>query len=161
VVAVFVDDDVVVIPKPVVAESDVIRGDAEVEATEPETVWASAAEMPDVATAEAAGESSVLSGIVDVVVRIVAAGVMADPLAVGVDVRGVGVSGAVVEVSVVMGWRGMGIPHWSRAVGRDVGGAAADSAAMLSEDYDGNRKQITTSPISFFMQVPSGRPEGF
>jgi hypothetical protein len=117
--------------------------------------------MPDVATAEAAGESSVLSGMVDVVVRIVAAGVMADPLAVGVDVRGVGVSGAVVEVSVVMGWRGMGIPHWSRAVGRDVGGAAADSAAMLSEDYDGNRKQITTSPISFFMQVPSGRPEGF
>jgi hypothetical protein len=117
--------------------------------------------MPDVATAEAAGESSVLSGMVDVVVRIVAAGVMADPLAVGVDVRGVGVSGAVVEVSVVMGWRGTGIPHWSRAVGGDVGGAAADSAAMLSEDYDGNRKQITTSPISFFMQVPSGRPEGF
>lgn len=139
-VGVFVDDDVVVIPKPVVAESDVIRGDAEVEATEPESVWASAAEMPDVATAEAAGEASVLPGMVDVVVRIVAAGVMADPLAVGVDVRGVGVSGAVVEVSVVLGWRGMGIPHWSRAVGRDVGGAAADSAAMLSEDYEGKQK---------------------
>ena len=76
-VGVFVDDDVVVIPKPVVAESDVIRGDAEVEATEPETVWASAAEMPDVPTAEAAGEASVLPGMVDVVVRIVAAGVMA------------------------------------------------------------------------------------
>jgi hypothetical protein len=60
VVGVFVDDDVVVIPKPVVAESDVIRGDAEVEATEPDSVWASAAEMPDVAAAEAAGEASVL-----------------------------------------------------------------------------------------------------
>jgi len=84
---------------------DVIRGDAEVEATEPETVWASAAEMPDVATAEA-----------------------------------VGVAGAVVEVSVVLDWRGMGIPHWSRAVGRDVGGAAADCAAMLTEDYEGKQK---------------------
>jgi hypothetical protein len=116
-----------------------IRGDAEVEATEPETVWASAADMPDVATAEAAGEASVLPGMVDVVVRIVAAGVMADPLAVGVDVRGVG-AGAVVEVSVFLDWRGMGIPHWSRAVERDVGGAAADSAAMLSEDYEGKQK---------------------
>jgi hypothetical protein len=140
VVGVFVDDDVVVIPKPVVTESDVIRGDAEVEATEPETVWASAAEMPDVPTAEAAGEASVLPGMVDAVVRIVAAGVMADPLAVGVDVRGVGVAGAVVEVSVLLDWRGMGIPHWSGAVGRDVGGAATDSAAMLSEDYEGKQK---------------------
>jgi hypothetical protein len=78
--------------------------------------------------------------MVEVVVRIVAAGVMADPLAVGVDVRGVGVAGAVVEVSVVLDWRGMGIPHCSRAVGRDVGGAAADSAAMLSEDYEGKQK---------------------
>ncbi len=59
-VGIFVDDDVVVIPKPVVAESNVIRGDAEVEATEPDSVWASAAEMPDVAAAAAAGEASVL-----------------------------------------------------------------------------------------------------
>ena len=139
-IGVFVDDDVVVIPKPVVAESDVIRGDAEVEATEPETVWPSATEMPDVATAEAAGEAPVLPGIVDVVVRIVAAGVMADPFAVGVYVRGVGVPGAIVEVSVFLDWRGMGIPHWNRAVGRDVGGAAADSAAMLSEGYEGKQK---------------------
>src|SRR6202020_1504329 len=149
-VGVFVNDDVVAIPKPVVAESDVIWGDTEVKAAEPETVWASAAEMPDVATAESAGEASVLPGMIEVVVRIVAAGVMADPLAVGVDMRGVGGAGAGGEVSGLLAWRGRGIRHWSRAVGRDVGGAAADSAAMLSEDYEGKQKAHHDECHSFF-----------
>ena len=130
-VGVFVNDDVVVIPKPVVAESDVIWGDTEVKAAEPETVWASAAEMPDVATAESAGEASVLPGMVEVVVRIVAAGIVANPFAVGVNVWRVGMASLVVEVRVFRGR--MRCARRFRTAGGDMGGSAADLTAMLGQ----------------------------
>jgi hypothetical protein len=59
--------------------------------------------VPDVAAAEATGEVAVLPGMVEVVVNIVMAGVVADPFAVGVDVRSVGMASFVGIVSIFDG----------------------------------------------------------
>ncbi len=99
-VGIIVDDDVVTIPIPVVAKADVIGSDAEIETAEPETVGTSSGEVPDVA--DAAGEMAVLPRVIEAVVRIVAACVVADPFADRVDVRRVGVSGLVIEVTVFL-----------------------------------------------------------
>jgi len=70
------------------------------------------------ASTEATCEATVLPGMIEVVVRIVAPGVVADPLAVGMDVRCVGVPGLVVVVTVF--WRGMWIVNRGRPVGWDM-----------------------------------------
>jgi hypothetical protein len=130
VVGVFVDDDVVGVPEPSVAVGEVVGGYAEVEATEPEAGWSASAETPDVRGAEAGGEMTVLPGVVEVVVGIVGAAVVADPVG-GIDVGDVGVAGGVGEIFVIgragcavvgfgtMGW------GWMR------GGSAAGVASSL------------------------------
>ena len=92
VVGVFVDDDLVAVPEPTVAEADVIGSDAEIEATEPEAGRTAAGEMPDMAAAKAAGEMAMLPRMIEMIVRIVGAGVMANPLAVVVYVRRFGMA---------------------------------------------------------------------
>ena len=130
-VGIFVDDDVVAVPQPVAAIAQVECAHAEVETAEPEAVGAASGEMPDVAAAEASGEVAVFPGMVETHAGIVAAGLVADPFAVGVDVGSVGVSGLVVEVRGCWGR----VRCWSRTVGRDVSGAAADGSAMLGRSH--------------------------
>jgi len=135
VVGIVVDDDVVAIPEPVVAETKVIGRNAEIKTAEPEATGATTAEVPDVAAADAAGEASVLPGMVEVVVNVVAASVMADPFAVGVDVRSVWVTGLVVEVTLLRGCVcgcGMRSACWRGTVGGDVSSSTADAGTMLS-----------------------------
>ena len=117
-IRVFVDDDVITIPEPAITEADIHRGDAEVEAAEPKATGAASRQVPDMASTEAACEAPVLLGMIEVVVRIVAPGVVADPLAVGMDVRCVGVPGLVVVVTVFR--RGMWIVNRGRPVGWDM-----------------------------------------
>lgn len=113
-IGILIDDDVIAVPKPVIAESDIHRGYTEVEATEPESTGAASRQVPDVAPTKATREAPVLPGMIDVVVRIVAPGVVADPLAVGMDVRRVRVPALVVEVTVLL--RGMWIVNRGRPV---------------------------------------------
>ena len=101
VVGVFVDDDLIAGPQPAVAVGVVIGRDAEVEASEPEARWTSASEMPDVAGAEARSEVAVLPGMVEVVMRIAGAGVVAYPMLL-IDMGCVGVAGLVNEVAVFL-----------------------------------------------------------
>ena len=128
-VGVFVDHDIVAVPKPVAAEADVVGSNAKVEAAEPETIGAAAAEVPDVAAAEAASKVAVLPGMVEVVVNIVMAGVVADPFAVGVNVRRGGMASLVVEVRGLRRWMGC-----ARRLGT-VGGDVGDSAAYLTATF--------------------------
>lgn len=95
VVGIFVDDDLVGIPEPIAAEAEVGRSNAEIEAVEPEAGRAAAGEMPDMAFAEAAGEVAMLPRLIKMVVGIVGARIVADPFAVGVNVRSFGVAGFV------------------------------------------------------------------
>jgi len=129
VVGIFVDDDVVAVPEPVAAVGEIECADAEIEAAEPEAAGTASGEMPDVAAAEAAGEVAVLPGMIEMHAGIVTAGVVADPFAVGMDVRGVGMSGLVVEVRG--GWSRM--RNRSGTVGGDVLDDAADGSAMLGK----------------------------
>src|SRR5579863_7875219 len=138
VVGVFVNNDVVAIPEPVVAVGEVECADAEVETAEPEAAGSTAAEMPDMTAAEASREVAVFPGMVQMHAGIVASGIVADPLAVGGDVRSVGVSGFVVEVRFFRGGRGMRCGRW--AVGGNMGGPSANCAMMLSECCDGKQK---------------------
>src|SRR5271170_6800823 len=91
VIRVVINYDLIRIPQPAVAESDVVRGHAEIETTEPEPARAAATEVPYMVRAESAGEVAVLPRMIHVVVRIIRAGVMPDPSLALVDVRRIGV----------------------------------------------------------------------
>jgi hypothetical protein len=80
--------------------------------------------MPNVAAAEAAGETSVLPRMIEMIVGVVGAAVMADPFAIGMDVRSVGMAGLVVEVRRCRDR--MSNRRRTGPVLRDVPGTAAD-----------------------------------
>jgi putative intracellular protease/amidase len=116
VIRVFVDHDVVAVPEPVVAEAQVERGDAEVEASEPETAGAASGKVPDVASPEASGEVAVLPGMIEMKTGVVSSVLVPDPLPVVVDVWGFGMAfmvaksrmGSFMRRAVVCGWTVVG-----------------------------------------------------
>ena len=97
VVRVVVDHDLIAIPEPVAAIFDVVRRDTEVKSTEPEARWASAFNVPNMRPAETAGEVPVLPRTIETIMRIVAAGLVPDPFAVGVNMGDIGMAGLVGE----------------------------------------------------------------
>jgi hypothetical protein len=66
---------------------------------------------------EAAGEVPMLPGMIQMIVRVIRAGIVADPLIVGVDVRGVGVA---IFVGVFWRCRMLNRLGWSRPMRRNV-----------------------------------------
>ncbi len=92
VVGVFIDDNVVPVPKPAATVVQIKRRDAEVEAAKPEAARTTSGETPMVTAAEAAGEAAMLPGVIEVEAGIIASGVVSNPLAVVVDVRGLGMA---------------------------------------------------------------------
>lgn len=87
VIGILVDDDLVGVPEPIVAVIEVRGRDGEIKAAEPEALAIAAGDAPDVAAAEAAVEVAVLPRMIEMETGVIAAGIVADPLAVGVDVR--------------------------------------------------------------------------
>ena len=79
IVRVLVEHDVIVVPHPAVGIFEVIRRNAEVEAAEPEAVAAATFYAIDVIPANFPTEMSVLPGMIETVVRIIAASHVADP----------------------------------------------------------------------------------
>jgi hypothetical protein len=100
-VRIIVDDHVIAVPKPAVTVSNIIRRNAEVEAIEPEAAGAAATQTPAMIRPEAAAEMPVLPGMIKVVVRVITASVVADPVTALVDVRGIGMAGMVGKVAMV------------------------------------------------------------
>ena len=94
-VRVVVDYDLVGAPGPVVAEGVVSGGRTEIETAEPEALAVATFDAPRVALADASGEAAMLPGMIKVIVGIIAAGIVAYPLIVGVNVRSFGVAGSV------------------------------------------------------------------
>ena len=123
VIGIFIDDHVVAIPEPAVAEGNVKVGDAEIETAEPEATGTAAAQMPAVIGTEAAGKVSVLPGMIEMIVGIVAAGVVADPFAVGMNVWSIGMS-AFIDIV----WR-PGVGHFYRS--GTVGGRSSAADIMV------------------------------
>jgi len=92
---VVVDHDLVGAPTPVVAEAVVSGGHTEIETAEPEALAVATFDAPHVAFADASSEVAMLPGMIKVIVGIIAAGIVAYPLIVGVNVRSFGVAGSV------------------------------------------------------------------
>ena len=102
VIRILIDDDLVRAPKPAVAEGDVVWGNAKEETTKPKTRRAPSCEVPNMVGAEPAREVSVFPRMIEMVVRIVPAGVMPNPL-ITIDMRGVGVAWLVGVIAMFLG----------------------------------------------------------
>src|SRR5579864_3278331 len=94
-IRIFVDDDLIAIPEPVIAEIVVVGGHAEVEAVEKEAVSGSTGQTENVTPSKAARKPSMFKGTINVVMGIVTSRIVADPLIVGVHVGRVGMSGLI------------------------------------------------------------------
>jgi hypothetical protein len=103
VIGVLINHDLVRIPEPVIAKAVVVWGNAKVEPAKPKTLPVPSPKAEDMVGSEPAGEVPVLPRMIEMVVRIIAAGVMPDPLAIWMDVRGVWVSSLVLITAVFCG----------------------------------------------------------
>jgi len=152
VIGVLVNDDLIGIPEPIIAEADIIRCDAKVEPAKPETTRTAACKAPAMAGAKAAREMSVLPRVIDVVVRIATAGVVADPLIAAIDVRSVWVAGLITEIPMFLS--GVRVAaDGRRAVGRRRGVRAASFlvfASFLTKSHQRNYQQRYEKPKVFF-----------
>lgn len=126
VVGIVVDHNLVAVPIPIVAVGIVIGCDAEIEAAEPEAFAIAAGDPPDVATANAAGETAMLPDTIEMIVGIIAAGFVADPLVIVVNVRSVGmipfigISWGLLHVVAIILPGVILLPGGRRAMGRNV-----------------------------------------
>jgi hypothetical protein len=126
VVGIVVDHDLVAVPIPIVAVGIVIRCDAEIEAAEPEALAIAAGDVPDVTAANAAGETAMLPGTIEMIVGIIAAGIVADPRVVVVNVRSVGmisfirIPWGLLRVAMIVLPGVILLPGGRRAMGRNV-----------------------------------------
>ena len=131
VIRVGVNHDVVGVPQPAVAEGYVIGGNVPIPAVEPEAAGTSAAKMPYVPAAKAAGKAAMREGMVVVVVGIPAARVMTDPGLV-IHVRDVGVAFLVAVVAIRLGRMGRaGVGLWP-TLGSCLVGSTACRAGFSS-----------------------------
>lgn len=103
VIGIFVNHDWVGVPEPVIAVANVVGGNAKIEAVEPEAIRAASGQPPNMVAAKAASEVSVLPGMIEMIVNIVRAGVMPNPLVVGMDVGSLRMSFFVREAGVLRG----------------------------------------------------------
>ncbi len=92
-VGIVVDHNRIAVPQPIRAEADIVRSNAPIKVIEPKPLWAAAGQTKLVSLANAAGEVSVSEGLIQMIVRIVAAGVVSHPfVTLGFDVRSRGMS---------------------------------------------------------------------
>ncbi len=128
VIRIGINYDRVGIPEPAVAIRDIKRSHAPVEIVEPKTIWTAAAQVPYVAATKATVKAAVLKRMIEMEVRVRATLIMADPLAVVVDVRRFRVAFLVGVTSLRRRFSRAGVG--SRAVRRDK--TSANSAATTA-----------------------------
>lgn len=105
VIRIFVDDDVVPGPIPIPAKRKVGRCNTPIPSVKPESVGSAACKVPSMRRTEAAREVTMLPGMIEMVVRIVGAGIMPHPMIAGIDVGHVRMA-RLVAVIPRLHWRG-------------------------------------------------------
>jgi hypothetical protein len=159
VVRVVVKCDLVRIPEPVATVANIVGGDAEIESAKPEASRTASREVEDMAAAERPGEMTVLPGMIEVVVGIAAPGIVADPLAVGVNVWCIGVTPPVSERVIGLIRSRLAVEGRRSASGNVPAHTTTTvfSATMLR--YRGKRKteQNCDQPYRYFHVVSSGK----
>ena len=91
-IRVFVDDDVIRVPQPAVAESNIVRCYAPVPSAEPETARSTAFNPPHIMRSKPTREVPMLPRMIHAIVGIIAPRVMAYPLVARIHVRNIGMS---------------------------------------------------------------------
>ena len=129
---VVVEYDLVGAPDPIVAEAEVSGSHTEIETAEPEALAVATFDAPHVALADAPREAAMLPGMIKMIVGIVAAGIVAYPLIVGVNVRSFGVAGFVGIFWSLLRCRVCFRPGRSRTVSGDVPSADVLSRRTFS-----------------------------
>lgn len=128
VIGIFINHDLIAVPQPAAAVSGIVRRNVKVKSTKPESAGTPARQAPDVAFAEAAAEMPVLKGMVEVVMRIAGAAIVADPfVARSMDVRRLRMPRPVGETWMLGRRRGifLGSARWRGAVRGNVSAADA------------------------------------
>src|SRR5579864_460968 len=150
VVGVVVNYDLVGTPVPIIDEAEVGGGNGEIETAEPEAFAVAALDAPLMAAADAAGEAAMFPGTVEVIFGIIAAGIVADPFVVGVNVRGFGMALFVGVFRGLVLWRVLRVlccvllrPGRRRAVSGNV--AMADVASL-------RRASVLSASVLFFLR---------
>ena len=123
-IGIVVNDEIVRIPEPSVTETNVVRSDGKEEAPEPEAAGATSTKAPHVAAAETARESAMFPRMLQMVMSVIAARIMAHPFSIRMYVRSFGMSALVAEMPVFLGRTRIVYP--GRTMLRDVLMAAAD-----------------------------------
>jgi hypothetical protein len=121
-IRVLIDYDLIGSPVPAIAEGKVDGSDGEIETAKPESLSIAASNVPYMAFAEATGEVPVLPRMIQMIVGIIAAGIVADPSIVGVNMRSVGMA---IFVDVFWWCRMLHGLGWSRSMRRNVAPADA------------------------------------
>ena len=176
-----VDYDIVGAPEPVAAVIIVVRGDIKVETAKPKTLPVPAFNPVNMSAAGFAAKSSMFPGMIEVVVGIVPAGVVPDPLVVSrMDVGRFGMPGLVAIGGMRVTWLPTPAALCRRSMGGRGGGAmrrnvtAANltrGAAFMSPAPLGAPpspffwasagadaiKSTASRPTSFFMSQPPRR----
>lgn len=124
VIGIVIDDDVIGIPQPAVTETNVVWCNREIKTAEPEATGTTACKVPDMAASDTAGEVAMFPGMIQMVMGIVAAGIMANPLSIGMDVGSIRMSFLVAEFAVFID--GVSGGYSGRTVLRNVLMAATD-----------------------------------
>jgi hypothetical protein len=104
VVRVVIDYDLIGVPIPATGVAVIVGRDAPEESVKPEALGTSSSEMPNMSAADSPVEASVFPGTVEMIVSIVAPGVMPDPAIIRVYVRSLGMSWLVAERRPVRSW---------------------------------------------------------
>ena len=101
VIRIFVDDDVVTIPVPTIAECKVCRRNAPIPSVEPESARTTASQMPSMRRTKPTSEASVFKGSINTIVAVIAASVMSHPAVAGIDVRRIWMTRSVTEITLL------------------------------------------------------------
>ena len=129
IIGIVIDHNVVIVPEPVAAIAVVIRRDLEEEATDIEAVRSATAQPPNMLRSKAGGEASMLPGMIEMVVGIIAATFMPNPLIVfRMDVRCFRMAFAVAVTGVLFTLLGLLL---SPAVGRFLASGSFLASGIL------------------------------
>ena|ERR1700676_347398 len=133
VIGIIVNGDVVRIPEPAVCVSDIVRGNRKIKTVEPETVGTSAPKTPDMTTANAAIKATVFICVIEPIMRVAAARIVAYPLSVGMDVGSLRMPLPIAEVAVLFRWAR--ILNACGTVSGDVLAAATDLGSATAVPF--------------------------
>ena len=102
VVRIVVDNNGIAVPVPVIGVVVIVGSYAEVEAAKPKALAVSSSQTVFMTAAKAACEAAMFPGMIQVIVRVAAAGIVAHPIVIVVDVRRVGMIGPIAEGATVV-----------------------------------------------------------